>query len=519
MPSLLLASFFCLLAPCALPAQTAPPERPPAAQVSRPRAASGNILEQIEGAVIAIVQEVSPSVVTIEGRPLVVAFPAPNVNFDLRVADPNALEKLAPEKRTEYEKALREAQEAQSKALKKSGDTLRMLLGPATTGTGFLLQGGYVVTTAEVTEGMREPTVVLTNGQRLKVESVNANAFANIAVLKVVGAPPTLGLRWGDSDQVQPGCFAITIGNQAGFPNSVSLGLIAGVNRSGQSGARRYQHLLQFQGAVGMGSSGGPVFNARGEVIGMIVAMPAGGVLPRAWQPGAESDHYRGVAQNRQEYRVSAASAEDTERKAGSWSKEQADAAQKAGVPQGDASGNRAARAFPRHRVFLFNTIANTGFALPSNELQHTTTALIKGEKLPTPNGWLGVQIGELDSKAPLKGALIEAVYEGGPADRAGLLPGDIVLAVDGSPIQEAGQLRQMAGNTHAGQTLRLEVQRGGAFLHLMLRVELKPDPALIDRMPLKQLRPQTGYAPPAAHRQIGRSRITRLGATVSLSK
>src|SRR5262249_52218167 len=103
----------------------------------------------------------------------------------------------------------------------------------------------------------------------------NSDKSSNVAVLKVDGVDLKLGLNWGDSSHISPGSLALTIGNQAGFRNSVCLGLISGMGRAGRSAGRRYNNLIQFQRPVSGAGSGGPLLNVRGEVIGMIVAAPA----------------------------------------------------------------------------------------------------------------------------------------------------------------------------------------------------------------------------------------------------
>lgn len=427
---------------------------------------STNILEQIESAVTYVVHDALLAVVSVEGRDRVFTIP-----FGMP-PDPPKTPNSQPGKGA---KQNREELDVKAKVhdAVANGDwralvQMRNWLSPATIGSGFIVQGGFVVTTAEATENIRDLEVVMPGGQRLKADWVNSDPAANVAVLRVAAIPANLGLHWGDSERVQPGNFAIAIGNQAGFMNSVSLGLIAGTNRGGQSNNHHYRNLIQFQGSVGSGSSGGPVLNSRGEVIGMVVAVPPSGMGPAVAPRDTKS---------RDEKQQGQVGEDETSDFTGNFYR---------AVGQKEAaSGSTQAMPFFQPNVLLFGGVTNTGFALPSNELKRISLALMQ-QRAPQRRGWLGVNIGEPAMDAPVKGAVIDGVYIGGPGDKAGLTAGDLVVAVDGRAIHSGAELKQLAQKAEVRQPMRLDVRRGDTALTLLLTIEIRPDPAAIEKMTVR---------------------------------
>lgn len=142
-------------------------------------------------------------------------------------------------------------------------------------GTGFSIGDGYIVTTADVLGGMIRPTVVTADGKRISGTVVSVYEDLNLGVIKLNEASDLPALPLGDSDGATVGHFAISVGNLGGQTNSVALLLIGAVNEKGMnSGSRYYPRLIQIAGTVGEGTSGAPLVDSKGEVIGMMVAVP-----------------------------------------------------------------------------------------------------------------------------------------------------------------------------------------------------------------------------------------------------
>jgi 2-alkenal reductase len=138
-------------------------------------------------------------------------------------------------------------------------------------GSGTIIDArGYVATNYHVVQGAGQLTVILDSGLELPARLVALDSNSDIALVRVDnGDLPNA--EWGDSDAVQLGEWAIAIGSALGdFPNSVTVGVISGIDRSLElDGNVTINGLIQTDAAINKGNSGGPLVNQRGEVIGI----------------------------------------------------------------------------------------------------------------------------------------------------------------------------------------------------------------------------------------------------------
>ncbi|WP_026099959.1 HhoA/HhoB/HtrA family serine endopeptidase [Fortiea contorta] len=146
------------------------------------------------------------------------------------------------------------------------------------TGSGFIIsKDGRILTNAHVVDGADNVTVILKDGRSLQGRVVGRDELTDVAVIKVQADNlPTVTV--GNSDQLQPGQWAIAIGNPLGLDNTVTTGIISATGRSSnQIGApdKRVEY-IQTDAAINPGNSGGPLLNARGDVIGMNTAIIQG---------------------------------------------------------------------------------------------------------------------------------------------------------------------------------------------------------------------------------------------------
>ncbi len=154
------------------------------------------------------------------------------------------------------------------------GDRADELPGPLlpqeNDGSGFILsEDGYVVTNAHVIDGANKVFVRLIDGRELVASVVGIDGIGDIALLKVdAEGLPSVSL--GDSDDVRPGQWALAIGSPYGFDQTVTAGVISGLGRHlpGQSN-QPYVPFIQSDVAINPGNSGGPLFNTRGQVVGI----------------------------------------------------------------------------------------------------------------------------------------------------------------------------------------------------------------------------------------------------------
>lgn len=145
-------------------------------------------------------------------------------------------------------------------------------------GSGFIIdEAGYVVTNNHVVDGAESVTISLIDGRELEATLVGIDPQTDLALLKVESDDALPWLRFGNSDKVRVGDWVLAIGNPFGLGGTATAGIISARGRDIQSGP--YDNYLQIDAPINSGNSGGPVFNANGEVIGVNTAIfsPNGG--------------------------------------------------------------------------------------------------------------------------------------------------------------------------------------------------------------------------------------------------
>jgi hypothetical protein len=158
---------------------------------------------------------------------------------------------------------------------KSESAIVRIEAGHEKVGTGFAVEpGGVIATNLHVVAGESEVTVELLDGRKLPVKQVLAfDMTRDLALLDLGLTKPMPYLRLGDSDAVSPGDPVVAIGNPLGVLSyTVSDGLISSVRKLGDE-----LTVLQISAPISQGSSGGPLFNPYGEVVGVATAIFAGG--------------------------------------------------------------------------------------------------------------------------------------------------------------------------------------------------------------------------------------------------
>jgi len=148
---------------------------------------------------------------------------------------------------------------------------------PKAIGTGIIIQNGYVVTNAHVVGKFKSLQIKLFDGTELTGTVVAVESSHDLAIIQLQTNKKLKVLTPRLVDDLEVGETAIVIGNPYGYTNSVSTGIISALNRKLElpSGVTM-TGLIQFDVAINPGSSGGPLLNIDGELIGIIVAMRDG---------------------------------------------------------------------------------------------------------------------------------------------------------------------------------------------------------------------------------------------------
>ncbi|HZS68033.1 MAG TPA: DegQ family serine endoprotease [Burkholderiales bacterium] len=286
---------------------------------------------------------------------------------------------------------------------------LRRFQGPAPRlpqqgmGSGFIVHAdGVVLTNAHVVEGADEVRVKLSDRREFKGKVAGIDKLTDVAVVKIdAKGLPTVKL--GDPAKIRVGEWVLAIGSPFGFENTVTAGIVSGTSRSLPEGT--YVPFIQTDAAVNPGNSGGPLFNLRGEVIGVTSAIYS------------RTGGYMGVA-----------------------------------------------------------------FAIPIDVAAGVEEQLLKTGKVE--RGRIGIGIQDLNGSLAQsfglekpQGALVSTVESGGPAEKAGIKPGDVILSYNGKPIDNSNQLPPLVAATKPGSKATVEVWRDGKKQTLNLAVgELKED-------------------------------------------
>ncbi len=270
-------------------------------------------------------------------------------------------------------------------------------------GSGFVITGdGYIMTNAHVVQSADEITVRLTDKREFKAKVIGFDRRTDVALIKIeaTGLPV---VKFGDPARLRVGEWVVAIGSPFGFDNTVTAGIVSAKGRSLPQ--ENFVPFIQTDVAVNPGNSGGPLFNMRGEVVGINsqIYSRTGGFMGLSF--AIPIDVANDIAQ------------------------------------QLRASGK-----ITRGRIGVV--------------IQPVTKELADGFGLP---------------KA--QGALVNSVEKGGPAEKAGVEAGDVILRFDGKPVAASEDLPRIVGGTRPGSKVTAQVWRNKASREVQVVVaELQED-------------------------------------------
>ena len=367
-------------------------------------------------------------------------------------------------------------------------------------GSGFIVSAdGLILTNAHVVRGASDVVVKLNDRREFQAKVLGADPRTDIAVLKI-DAKNLPVARLASVNDLQVGEWVLAIGSPFGFENTVTAGVVSAKGRTLPSDS--LVPFIQTDVAVNPGNSGGPLFNARGEVVGinsqifsqtggyqgLSFAIPidiATRIEQQIVQHGKASHARLGVAV--QEVNQTFADAFKLPRPAGALvsSVDANGAAARAGLKPGDVilsvdgrdvatSGDLPAAIglrTPGERITLGvwrdgrdQTLTATLTDANARRQQAKANA-----ETPATGGRLGLALRPLqpEDRAGNRGLIVEQAS--GPAATAGVKPGDIVIAINGTPASSVDAVReQVAG---AGGSVALLISRNGERIFVPIKM------------------------------------------------
>ena len=281
---------------------------------------------------------------------------------------------------------------------------------PVSSGSGVIIDAanGIIVTNHHVIEDGQKFRVDMTDGRLVDATLIGSDKATDIAVLQI-RAPGLSQVETVDSDTLRTGDLAFAVGYPLGLDQTLTMGVISGLGRSGMGDA--VEDYIQTDAAVNSGNSGGPLLDSRGRLIGINTSILSGDV-------GGGND---GIA-----------------------------------------------------------------FAVPTRILLFVVEQLRANGEVT--RGRIGATLGSLNAERAVeaglgfvRGAIVEDVQPGSPAERAGLQRGDIITRIQNRPVANAGSVQATVGIAPPGTRIALVYLRDGHEATTALNVEvLSTDPVQV---------------------------------------
>ncbi len=272
-------------------------------------------------------------------------------------------------------------------------------------GSGFIIDdSGEVVTNYHVIDGGSFITVVFNNGAEFPAKIVGTDEETDLALLKIRSNNPFPSVHWYEGAPIRIGDWVVAIGNPFGIGQSTSLGIISAIGRDRvESGA--YVDYIQTDATINRGNSGGPLFNPRGEVIGVNSAIYS---------------------------------------------------------PTGASVG--------------------IGFTIPHHTAKDVIDAIRKDGRVR--RGWLGagLRTAEFSGGEIRAGANINNVITGSPAHLAGLQVDDIIIAINGQPIQNSVEATRIIGDLGPDARVSMQIERNEQMMNVTVQMAERPSKDDVDR-------------------------------------
>ncbi len=376
-------------------------------------------------------------------------------------------------------------------------------------GSGVIVStDGYVLTNNHVIANAHEVSVTLPDKREFKGKIVGADPKSDLAVVKInAGNLPTVG--WGDASKLQVGEYVLAVGNPFGLNSTVTLGIVSAVGR-GHMGITQYEDFIQTDAAINPGNSGGALVNTNGELVGINTAIfsQTGGyqgvgfavsttmakpIYESLVKTGKVVRGYLGIGlQDLNHDLATSFSLKDSKGALISDVKEGSPAEQ-AGLKQGDViieyQGTPVEDGVVLQRL-VTRTAVGTKVPLkvirdgrerelmvkvgdPPDEAKIT-----KVEKADTDYALSGLAVQDIDQDIARelglngqRGAVVTRVEPGSGAEKAGLIPGDLIREINRQPIKSVKDFEKVSSDVKKGGTVLILINRQGNSLFLSARI------------------------------------------------
>lgn len=384
-------------------------------------------------------------------------------------------------------------------------------------GSGIIFRpDAYILTNDHVIAGAENITVTMHDGRTFKgkdVKLIGRDPHTDLAVLKVQTEKDLPTVKLGDSDSLRVGDWAIAIGNPFGLEGTVTVGVISAKGRSNLllPSEQRYQNFIQTDAAINPGNSGGPLCDIHGQVVGLntVITSPSGTnigigfavpinmakeVARQLITKGKVERGYLGVYP--QELDEDMRKSLGLERRQGVLIADviPGTPAQSAGVRSGDVIV-----VFDGHKVKDLEDFRERVAATPPGKTIQMAiwregkeiTLKAKLEELPREvaasprpspqarKAYFGLAVRSLSFAERERynlstGVLIEDVESRSAAERAGIGPGDVILAIDGRTVKNPDEFREIAGELKSSnkEVVLVQLYRQGRRFFVTLSLE-----------------------------------------------
>lgn len=371
-------------------------------------------------------------------------------------------------------------------------------------GSGFIInKEGFIITNNHVIENADEIIVILASGEEYPAKVIGKDERTDIALIKIEPKKELPVVTIGDSDRLEVGEWVVAIGNPFGLGHTVTAGIVSAKGRV--IGAGPYDDFIQTDASINPGNSGGPLFNIRGEVVGINTAIISGGqgigfaipiniaktVVSQLKEKGRVVRGWLGVSI--QEVTPELAKSFGLKERKGALvsAVSKGDPAEKAGIKEGDIivefdgkeivdyrSLSRIVAATPPGKEVSIKVIRNgreLTLKAVLGELREDVQAFrergVEEEKLGLKVKEITPEIARRMGLEGTEGLIVAQVLPGSAADKAGIRRYDIIKEVNRKPIKGIRDYKDAIEKIEKGDVILFRIVRGRSSLYIAVKL------------------------------------------------